>query len=44
MTTARLVPVTIEMDGDELAATDAWTLARTHGLVKIAKESFVRFR
>lgn len=44
MTTARLVPVTIEMDGDELDAADAWKLAREHGLVKIAVESFVRFR
>ena len=24
MTTARLVPVTVEMDGDELDAEDAW--------------------
>ena len=44
MTTARLVPVTIEMDGDELDAADAWRLARKHGLLKIAVESFVRFR
>lgn len=44
MTTARTVPVTTEMDGDELDATDAWHLARKHGLVKIAVESFVRFR
>jgi YihY family inner membrane protein len=44
MTTARLVPVTIEMDGDELDATDAWQLARKHGLKKIAVDSFVRFR
>lgn len=44
MTTARVVPVTIEMDGDELDAADAWRLARQHGLTKIAAESFVRFR
>jgi YihY family inner membrane protein len=44
MTTARTVPVTTEMDGDELDALDAWHLARRHGLVKIAVESFVRFR
>lgn len=44
MTTARTVPVTTEMDGDELDATDAWRLARRHGLVKIAVESFERFR
>jgi YihY family inner membrane protein len=44
MTTARTVPVTTEMDGDELDAVDAWHLARQHGLRKIAVESFVRFR
>jgi YihY family inner membrane protein len=44
MTTARTVPVTTEMDGDELDAMDAWHLARRHGLRKIAVESFVRFR
>ncbi len=44
MTTARTVPVTTEMDGDELDAMDAWHLARQHGLRKIAVESFVRFR
>jgi YihY family inner membrane protein len=44
MTTARTVPVTTEMDGDELDALDAWHLARHHGLTAIAVESFVRFR
>jgi YihY family inner membrane protein len=44
MTTAHTVPVTTEMDGDELDALDAWHLARHHGLRKIAVESFVRFR
>ncbi|WP_457207964.1 YihY/virulence factor BrkB family protein [Nocardioides sp. P5_C9_2] len=44
MTTARTVPVTTEMDGDELDAMDAWHLARQHGLRRIAVESFVRFR
>lgn len=44
MTTARTVPVTTEMDGDELDAEDAWHLARRHGLVRIAVSSFVRFR
>ena len=44
MTTARTVPVTTEMDGDELDGEDAWRLVRTHGLKKIAVESFVRFR
>ena len=44
MTTARTVPVTTEMDGDELDAEDAWRLARRHGLLGIAMASFVRFR
>lgn len=44
MTTARTVPVTTEMDGDELDALDAWHLARRHGLTRIAVESFRRFR
>ncbi|NPD06456.1 YihY/virulence factor BrkB family protein [Nocardioides sp. zg-1308] len=44
MTTARTVPVTTEMDGDELDAEDAWHLARHHGLRRILVESFVRFR
>ncbi|MDZ5661834.1 YihY/virulence factor BrkB family protein [Nocardioides sp. S-58] len=44
MTTARTVPVTTEMDGDELDAKDAWHLARHHGLRRILVESFVRFR
>ena len=44
MTTARTVPVTTEMDGDELDAMDAWHLARRHGLRRIAVESFLRFR
>ena len=44
MTTARTVPVTIEMDGDELDAEDAWHLARRFGLKRIALGAFVRFR
>lgn len=44
MTTARLVPVTTELDGDELDAEDAWHLARRHGLRSIAVSAFVRFR
>lgn len=44
MTTARTVPVTTEMDGDELDALDAWHLVRRHGLRAIVIESFVRFR
>jgi YihY family inner membrane protein len=44
VTTARLVPVTTELDGDELDAEDAWHLARRHGLRTIAVGAFVRFR
>jgi YihY family inner membrane protein len=44
MTTARTVPVTTEMDGDELDAEDAWHLVRRHGVRKVLVESFVRFR
>lgn len=44
MTTARTVPVTTEMDGDELDAEDAWRLVRRFGLRRIAVAAFVRFR
>ncbi len=44
MTTARTVPVTTEMDGDELDAEDAWHLARRHGARRVLLDSFVRFR
>ena len=44
MTTARTVPVTTEMDGEELDAEDAWHLARRHGLVTVALGAAVRFR
>jgi YihY family inner membrane protein len=44
MTTARTVPVTTDMDGDELDADDAWHLARRHGLRAVLVGSFVRFR
>jgi len=44
MTTARLVPVTTEMDGDELDAEDAWHLLRRHGLRSVVVGAFVRFR
>jgi YihY family inner membrane protein len=44
MTTARLVPVTTEMDGEELDAEDAWHLLRHHGVLTVLRESFVRFR
>ena len=44
MTTARTVPVTVEMDGDELDAEDAWRMVRKHGLLRLGTDSFVRFR
>ena len=44
MTTARTVPVTTEMDGDELDAEDAWHLVRRHGVSRVLVEAFVRFR
>ena len=44
MTTARTVPVTTEMDGDELDAEDAWHLVRKVGVVRLFLDSFVRFR
>ena len=44
MTTARTVPVTTEMDGDELDYEDAWRAARQVGLRRLAVDSFVRFR
>lgn len=44
MTTARLVPVTTEMDGDELDAEDAWHVVRRIGLRRLLVDAFVRFR
>jgi YihY family inner membrane protein len=44
MTTARVVPVTTEMDGDELDAEDAWHLSRRIGLRRLLLDSFTRFR
>src|SRR4028119_1363238 len=44
MTTARTVPVTTEMDGDELDAADAWAMVRRVGVVRLLIDSFVRFR
>ena len=44
MTTASRVPVTTEMDGDELDAEDSWRLVRRHGVRRVLVESFVRFR
>ncbi|NUR09004.1 MAG: YihY/virulence factor BrkB family protein [Nocardioidaceae bacterium] len=42
--TARVVPVTTEMDGDELDAEDAWHLARRVGLRPLLVGAFVRLR
>ena len=44
MTTARTVPVTTEMDGDELDAEDAWHMVRDVGPGRLLLDSFVRFR
>ena len=44
MTTARTVPVTTEMDGDELDAEDAWHTVRRLGVRRLVVDSFVRFR
>jgi YihY family inner membrane protein len=44
MTTARTVPVTVEMDGDELDAEDAWDEVRRVGLRRLIVDSFHRFR
>jgi len=44
LTTAKTVPVTTEMDGDELDHEDAWRTARQVGLRRLAVDSFVRFR
>jgi YihY family inner membrane protein len=44
VTTARVVPVTTEMDGDELDAHDAWHLSRRIGLRRLLLDSFLRFR
>jgi YihY family inner membrane protein len=44
VTTATQVPVTMDMSGDELDAEDAWHTMRRHGLWKLTKDSFVRFR
>jgi YihY family inner membrane protein len=44
VTTARVVPVTTEMDGDELDAEDAWHLVRRTGVGRLLLDSFLRFR
>ncbi len=44
VTTARRVPVTTDMSGDELDAEDAWNTVRKHGPLLVLRESFLRFR
>ncbi len=44
MTTARTVPVTTELDGDELDADDAYHLLRRVGPRRVLVAAFVRFR
>ena len=44
MTTARTVPVTTEMDGDELDAEDAWHVVRRTGPRRLFTDAFLRFR
>ena len=44
VTTARRVPVTSDMAGDELDAEDAWHTVRRHGVLRVLRESFLRFR
>ncbi|MCW2867487.1 MAG: YihY family inner rane protein, partial [Marmoricola sp.] len=44
MTTARTVPVTTEMGGEELDAEDAWHVVRRLGVRRLLVDAFVRFR
>jgi YihY family inner membrane protein len=44
VTTARTVPVTRDMSGDELSAEDAWHTVRGHGLSRLFVDAFARFR
>lgn len=44
MTTAKTVPVTRDMSGDELDAEDAWHSIRRHGLRRLTVDAFMRFR
>lgn len=44
MTTATRVPVTVDYDGAELDAEDAWHTIRRHGAAHLLTQSFVRFR
>jgi YihY family inner membrane protein len=44
VTTAKTVPVTRDMSGDELSAEDAWRTVRRHGLYCLVRDAFARFR
>jgi YihY family inner membrane protein len=44
VTTARNVPVTTDMSGDELDAEDAWHTVRRYGLGRLFVDAFARFR
>jgi len=44
VTTASTVPVTTEMDGEELDAEDAWHLFRKVGVRRLVVDAFIRFR
>lgn len=44
MSTARRVPETRDMHGEELSADDAWTALRRYGRWHLVRDSFVRFR
>jgi len=44
VTTATRVPVTVDYDGAELDAEDAWHTVRRHGAARLVAQSFLRFR
>jgi len=44
VTTAKTVPVTRDMSGDELDAEDAWHTVRRHGLWRLVVDAFDRFK
>ena len=44
MTTAKTVPVTRDMSGDELDAEDAWHAVRRYGLWRLLVDAFERFK
>jgi len=44
VTTARTVPVTTDMSGEELDAEDAWHTVRRYGLGRLVVDAFKRFR